>query len=262
MPELPEVERARRLLEDRCVGRYVASVNAANDAIVFCGAVAGAFAALAGRRVLEVGRRGKLFFLRFDRPPALVCHFGMTGNIQFANEAPLQYRRSGKTYTGAEAWPPRFCKLTMRLTSSTTADDADDKECVTWAFTDPRRLGRIRLIDDPLGQPPISELGFDPFITMPALDVFAAGVRRRRMPIKALLLDQKFSAGVGNWIADEVLYQSRLHPGRLTGSLNDEEMTALHQQLRSVCETACAVNADANQFPTDWLFHRRWGKGR
>jgi formamidopyrimidine-DNA glycosylase len=52
------------------------------DAIVFCGVAASAFTALIGRRVLSVGRRGKHFYLQFDQPPALVCHFGMTGNIQ------------------------------------------------------------------------------------------------------------------------------------------------------------------------------------
>jgi hypothetical protein len=60
----------------------------------------------------------------------------------------------------------------------------------------------------------------------------------------------------------EVLYQSRIHPGRTTQSLTDEEIGQLHYQLKHVCETACLANADPEQFPKDWIFHRRWKKGR
>jgi formamidopyrimidine-DNA glycosylase len=66
---------------------------------------------------------------------------------------------------------------------------------------DARRLGRIRLRSDPLAEPPISELGFDPILSMPSLEEFTALVQKRSCPIKALLLDQSFSAGVGNWVA-------------------------------------------------------------
>jgi formamidopyrimidine-DNA glycosylase len=69
------------------------------------------------------------------------------------------------------------------------------------AFCDARRLGRIRLCDSPLKEPPISELGFDPMLCMPPYEVFKALVVKRSCPIKALLLDQSFSAGVGNWVA-------------------------------------------------------------
>lgn len=69
------------------------------------------------------------------------------------------------------------------------------------AFIDPRRLARIRLAREPLNEPPISELGFDPILSMPDFEDFAALVRKRKCPVKALLLDQSFSAGVGNWVA-------------------------------------------------------------
>lgn len=80
------------------------------------------------------------------------------------------------------------------------------------AFLDARRLGRIRLCASPLTEPPISTLGFDPILSMPDLKYFKQGVLKRRCPIKALLLDQSFSAGVGNWVAG----QSPDHSRRLT----------------------------------------------
>lgn len=79
-------------------------------------------------------------------------------------------------------------------------DDTSDS-VTQLAFLDARRLGRIRLSGSPLSEPPISELGFDPILSMPTLKQFQASVEKRRCPIKALLLDQSFSAGVGNWVA-------------------------------------------------------------
>lgn len=74
------------------------------------------------------------------------------------------------------------------------------------AFLDARRLGRIRLCQSPLTEPPISTLGFDPILSMPSFEDFKKGVVKRSCPIKALLLDQSFSAGVGNWVAGMPLH--------------------------------------------------------
>lgn len=73
------------------------------------------------------------------------------------------------------------------------------------AFLDTRRLGRIRLCAEPLSEPPISELGFDPILSMPNLEDFTPLVLKRKAPIKAVLLDQSFSAGVGNWVAGKYI---------------------------------------------------------
>lgn len=77
--------------------------------------------------------------------------------------------------------------------------DSDDITQI--AFMDARRLGRIRLCASPLTEPPISSLGFDPVLSMPSLKDFSVSVLKRACPIKALLLDQSFSAGVGNYVA-------------------------------------------------------------
>jgi formamidopyrimidine-DNA glycosylase len=82
--------------------------------------------------------------------------------------------------------------------------DDMSKSTAELAFMDARRLGRVRLCTSPLTEPPISELGFDPILSMPTLDGFTPLVLKRSCPIKALLLDQSFSAGVGNWVAGRV----------------------------------------------------------
>ena len=90
------------------------------------------------------------------------------------------------------------------------------------------------------------------------MDVF----RSRSAVIKALLLDQTFAAGVGNWIADEVLYQARIDPRRRANALSAAEARRLRVKLKRIIETAVLVDADKSRFPRDWLFHQRWGRKR
>lgn len=77
-------------------------------------------------------------------------------------------------------------------------------------------------------------------------------------PVAAACTPQSFCAGVGNWVADEVLWQSRLHPEQLTSALEPQHVQALHTALQQVVQTAVAVQADSSRFPPDWMFHVRW----
>ena len=104
-----------------------------------------------------------------------------------------------------------FPKFILHLNVPAVSEEAIGKEDTETliAFVDARRLGRIRLCADPLKEPPISTLGFDPLLCMPTLEEFSRNVLKRSCPIKALLLDQSFSAGVGNWVAG-ILHLSQL----------------------------------------------------
>ena len=86
-------------------------------------------------------------------------------------------------------------------------------------------------------------------------------LRERRAPIKAVLLDQSFAAGVGNWIADEVLYQARIAPSRRAHTLTAAEAAPRSARAcKSVVATAVAARSDHARFPRGWLFHHRWGR--
>jgi formamidopyrimidine-DNA glycosylase len=118
----------------------------------------------------------------------------------------------------------------------------------------------VRLRHDPRAEPPISLLGFDALHELPSVRRLVALFGERAAPVKALLLDQSFSAGVGNWIADEVLYQARIDPRRRAHTLTPAEVGRLGARLRSVVTTAVRVGADSDRFPPKWLFHTRWSK--
>jgi formamidopyrimidine-DNA glycosylase len=248
MPELPEVERARRLVERVGRGRRIVRATAARDRLLFPEGAERTAGALQGRRIVAAHRHGKWMWLELDRAPHVLVHLGMSGAWSAKGEERFAYRSSGKK--NDEAWPPRFAKLTIAL------DDGGEL-----VLSDPRRLGRVVLREDPRGEKPLSELGFDPLLGMPTLAEFRARMARRRGPVKGLILDQTFSAGVGNWVADEVLYQARLDPRTDVTKLSDDEVRRLREKIRSVVKMAVAKDADSARFPKSWLFHHRWEKG-
>lgn len=154
----------------------------------------------------------------------------------------------------------------------------NDSSFTELAFCDARRLGRIRMAFSPLSEPPISDLGFDPILSMPSLRDFRSTVSKRTCPIKALLLDQSFSAGIGNYLAgphsvyifpshaqlstrissDEILYQAQVHPEQRCSVLDETQTLALHHQIADVCRITVEANADDTKYPDHWLFHHRW----
>ena len=130
------------------------------------------------------------------------------------------------------------------------------------AMTNSRRLGRIRLSPNPIEDPSIAKLGFDPLTDMLSLEAFRASLAKRKANLKGLLLNQSFAAGVGNWIADEVLFQAGIAPTRRANSLKDNESKNLHASLATIVKTAVELDADKARFPSNWLFHHRWGQNQ
>jgi formamidopyrimidine-DNA glycosylase len=139
-------------------------------------------------------------------------------------------------------------------------------------FKDPRMFGRI---DFHVGQssPPwwsrIAPAIRSPAFSVPAVTAFLK--RRARTPIKATLLMQERFPGIGNWMADEILWRSAIHPARLSGSLTTHEVRTLHRECRQLCRMALAaiagrgdrLPADLNiGIPNTWLFNHRWQRGQ
>jgi hypothetical protein len=120
----------------------------------------------------------------------------------------------------------------------------------------------VRLLPgvDPLAQAPLSDLGPDALNEPMPLHAFGALLRGRAVPVKALLLDQTIISGIGNWVADEALYQAAVHPESRCCALDVDAIRRLHAAIGTVVTTAAAVEADSDRFPARWLFHYRWVK--
>lgn len=159
-------------------------------------------------------------------------------------------------------WPPKYWKFTME----TTPGSGQDK--VEAAFTDARRFARIRLVHceakEIRNTTPLKENGPDPVVDKDifTLEFFEDLMNRKKVPVKALLLDQANISGIGNWVGDEIMYHAKLHPEQYSNTFSSDQLKQLHTSIRYVCQTAVDLLSDSSKFPDDWLFKYRWGKGK
>ncbi len=249
MPELPEVETVRRTIERALVGKKIVEAEIVPDEIVLKG-IPNTLVhdTILNRTVTAAGRKGKYFWFELDEKPWLFAHLGMAGWLREVGEPTIRLREHGEAPMEDESGRPRFLKMML------TAEDGRKI-----AMTDGRRLSRIWLCESPEKDLAISKLGRDCFLDLPSPEEIHTKVSKKNAPIKAILLDQAIFAGIGNWIADEVLYVAGIRPSRLGSSLSMPETAKLWDAIRIVISHAVTVGADKDQFPKDWLFHARWG---
>ncbi len=253
MPELPAVEFTKLLLQTSCIGKEIKGIEfLQEDELIFSKAAIEALKKI--HRIEKVGRWGKQLWLETDKGFFLM-HLGMTGFVQASNTSRLKYESSPSSLNEEKLWPPRFSKFVLKMEGG--------EEVV---FGDARRMGRVSLSNahseaEILGQLQ-SKLGFDPILSIDyAFADFVVGLAKRRVPLKSLLLDQKFVAGVGNWMADDILLEARLSPHRLGNSLEEKEAAELLKAIRKISEVAVEAEAQKQKFPKVWLFHVRWQRG-
>jgi formamidopyrimidine-DNA glycosylase len=202
MPELPEVEHARRGLTRWAKGRTIAAAVVVDARVVHGGAKVRLAPRLIGRKVMAVNRRGKWLELRLDEGPRLYAHLGMTGKwVSRPTDAPAE----------------RFEKVRLDLVRG--------KARTTLRYIDPRVLGRMRL-EEP--DPPFwKKLGPDPLHD--GVDAKALGAKLAKKPraIKEALMDQAVLAGIGNILATEALFVAKLHPEARSDRLKPAEVKVL-----------------------------------
>ncbi len=232
MPELPEVERARALIERLALDREIARVDDADSYVCRPHAPGDIADAITGRKLTRALRRGKAMWVqtsaRAGEPPEeagpdLGLHLGMAGRIVIGEESggdPVEGGSGGhpdQHLSGNPAWR-RF-----------TLEFADGGTLVLF---DKRRLGRAVL------DPNLDGVGPDAMEITPK--AFRERVGRGGAPLKARIMDQAVIAGVGNLLADETLWQAKLPPLRPAGSLAPEELDHLRRVLRRATRAAIA----------------------
>ncbi len=203
MPELPEAERARQVLET-VVGRTIASVEDEDTYVCRPHAPGEIASALAGHQLIAAHRRGKFLWIDTADGPTLGLHLGMAGRIVVDDDAQP---------------PSKWDRFAVRFSDGSRM-----------ALRDPRRLGRAVL------NPDLSHVGPD------AADVTAKDFRRLigsgDTALKARLLNQKAISGIGNLLADQVLWQAKLAPDRRTSTLSTAELDRLRRAIRAAVRSA------------------------
>jgi formamidopyrimidine-DNA glycosylase len=217
LPELPEVETLRRGLERHLTGRTITSARVPVPKMLK-GRITDpeAFdAALQGRRIENVGRRGKHLIFRLDAGYYLLLHLKMRGQLLVAAPGEVE---------------DKYLATTLEL---------DDGRALR--FYDMWTWGELRILteDELAAHPPLRVMGQEPFSKdwTPAV-LLESLSRRPRAAVKAALLDQAVVAGVGNIYADESLFRARISPLRPAGAVSAEEAARLHHEVRAVLAEA------------------------
>ena len=252
MPELPEVETIRRQLAPVVEGLRIEQAEVIDDRWVAPARVPAFEQRLVGRRIVELARRGKYFVARLDDGSALVMHLRMTGNLLYipeGDQAPTAHVRG------------QFWLSTPRGRSKGSL-----------VFTDPRRFGTAEIFRDEtsLAEYLNSRLGPEPFSELFDGEFLRRSTHGRKTPIKAVLLDQRVVAGVGNIYADEALYRARIAPQKRAARITRAQAELLTE---TVCD-ALTAGIDAKgasiddfrdaygvkgSFQDQFLVHRREG---
>ena len=210
MPELPEVETIVRGLAAVLPGRQVDHVEVRDPRLR--GGVAPDFASrLTARRIERVDRRGKYVLMRLDDGHVWVAHLGMTGRL---------------TLAAPDAAPARHDHVVISFVGG---------PCVV--YNDPRRFGRMAVIEAAQVAAEAGT-GVDPMAASFTPEVLIALRRGRRTSIKALLMDQRRIAGLGNIYVNEALFRAGVRPGRRAAGLSRAECVRIVRATRAVLAAA------------------------
>ncbi|HEY6294916.1 MAG TPA: DNA-formamidopyrimidine glycosylase family protein [Streptosporangiaceae bacterium] len=231
MPELPEVETARRLIADLGLGRRIADVDDADTFVCRPHSPGELREALTGRTLTAAHRRGKTMWCETSgvgssagpepHGPDLGIHLGMSGRI-------VVVAADGWVAEGGDP-PGRDAQPRKAQWDRFTLEFADGGRL---SLFDKRRLGRIQL------NPDVDALGPDAGEVTQA--DFRALITKGTIAVKARLLDQSKIAGVGNLLADEVLWQAKVPPATPVSRLQRKDADRLYRALRSVLASAAA----------------------
>ncbi|NMO92308.1 Fpg/Nei family DNA glycosylase [Actinomycetospora sp. TBRC 11914] len=219
MPELPEVESARSVLERSALGRRIVAADDTDGWVCRPHPPGEIALALVGTELTAAHRRGKTLWCDTPGGPVLGIHLGMSGKIVIADA-------DGREVDGGDHW--EFGRQPGDFRFSRFSLDFADGGVLH--LVDPRRLGRIRL------DPPLDALGPDAALVTAA--EFGERLGWSRAPVKARLLDQHVVAGIGNLLADEILWRAGLVPGRPVDGLTPAERRRLHRTVRSTVDDA------------------------
>lgn len=229
MPELPEVEIMRRYFENAAMDKEIVGLEFHDPLFkVFKSEPKDLEKALIGAKFTESQRIGKYLFLKTSKNSWLHLHFGMTGDLEIFRSKEL----------------PKYTRFVFQF------DDGDKL-----AFRDLRKFGVIQLVSSPEAFCESSNLGEDLLSVTP--EYFREKVSTRKIAIKTALLDQKHFAGIGNWIADEVLFNCGIHPKKPCHSISSEKLQELLLNAQEVVRIAIDRDTHYGEFPEGFFVNYR-----
>jgi formamidopyrimidine-DNA glycosylase len=234
MPELPDVEVFRRYLQARALGKRIKHVDVAAPSLLIGVSPKMLRRTLQGSSFLSTHRHGKYLFLKLEQGGWLLLHFGMTGY-------PIVDHNTER--------PSDRARLRLQL--------ADGHSL---CFFDPRKLGRIGIVDDVETYIRSRNLGPDALTV--SEELFKERLKQKRTTAKTAFMDQQVLAGIGNIYADEILFQAGLSPLARFSRAKPQTWRTLYRATRQVLCRAIKAQANPDRLPRTYLLRHRERDGR
>lgn len=217
MPELPEVETMVRDLQDKILDLRVEQVKVFDARVLKDMTTAQFVRRMRGRSFRSVRRRGKGIIIELDNARYLFVQVKMTGYFVYG---PQLRKKDESSET----------KVVFRLSNGQYLN-----------YNDQRLFGWLYYVERLDEVPYLTTIGPEPLESAFTLSEFSDRIHQKTSPIKTLLMDQHFIAGIGNIYASEILYASRIHPERRANTLDEKQIRRLHRSI--VCILSEAIKS-------------------
>lgn len=228
MPELPEVEGYKVYIDSTSLHKKIIAFEC-RDSRLLKASKATFENHLIDNELTASERIGKYLFIKTSGKKILVMHFGMTGRPNYYKEKEDR---------------PKFGHIVLSFENG-----------FHFAFENKRKFGWWDLIDSIADYKAAHKLSDDARDL--SLEDFRSSLSNRKTHIKTVLMDQSVAAGVGNWMADEILYQSKTHPKKKVQDLTEKEIENVFHAMKKVIEVAIENDAHHSDFPEDFFIHIR-----
>jgi formamidopyrimidine-DNA glycosylase len=230
MPELPEVELYRREFEKVALHQTIRQIETENEGRMLPDGLDKLREVAVGHQMLETDRIGKYLFIRLGSVDQwLMWHFGLTGSFTYYQDEAMRHRFARIFFTLDHGW-----KL---------------------SFNSMRKFSRLEITESVEAYQQKKKIG--PDATQISVEAFTQTLQKKTTQIKPALLEQKKFAGIGNWIADEMLHRVQVHPEQRCHEIEAETYHALHEALQDIIQVAIDYGADYETFPEHFLIRVR-----
>ncbi|UII28175.1 DNA-formamidopyrimidine glycosylase [Fulvivirga maritima] len=233
MPELPEVEMYRRYAESTVLHKKVIKTEVTDTKLLKV-SIPTFKKHIEGQSFSAITRVGKYIFIKTTGAKYIVVHFGMTGNWQYFKD---------------EEDIPKYSKVLFYFDNG-----------FKLSYISKRKFGWLNLTDSIEKFQQDNNLGPDALDT--SMEAFIKSLEGRKAPIKSFLLNQKTMSGIGNWMADDILYQSKMHPETPINHLTSDDKKIIYEKIQHVCKVAIEKDAHYDDFPPYFLIHNRKKGGK
>lgn len=213
MPELPEVETVKNILNSKIKGLIIKDIEIHYEKIVEYPSANQFVKNIKNQKINNINRRGKWLIFELD-DYYLLSHLRMEGKYNFKTNDEVLNKHEHVTF---------ILNNDMEL-----------------RYQDTRKFGKMYLYtkEEAYNKKPLNELGKEPWDSSLNLDYLKDKYKNKKLPIKTVILDQTIITGIGNIYADEILFLSNINPLKQTLLLSDKELKEIINNTQSVLEKA------------------------